>query len=77
MITPVIVLLWRRISDPIIERLGNDYEYVANDISVGLNMETDDFVGFLDGLNLNINQEFFNDTNGMLLFGTNARERVR
>ena len=45
-------------------------------ISVGLNMETDDFTTFLDGLNPH-NQEFFNDTKGMLLLEPMPRERVR
>ena len=65
------------IRHPIIERLGNDFEYVANDISVGLNLHASEFSKFLaENMSLNDgemdNCDYFNNTKGMLLFGTNA-----
>ena len=72
-------ILAKDIRHPIIERLGNDFEYVANDISVGLNMETTQFSKFVadhlgeeNRVNTILNGDQFNDTKGILLFGTNA-----
>ena len=48
---------------------------MANDISVGLNLAADNFSAFLEenlGTSTIDNVEHFNDTKGMLLFGTNA-----
>jgi DNA mismatch repair protein MutS len=72
-------ILAKDIRHPIIERLGNDHEYVANDIAVGLDMEPDKFHSFVasnlgeeNALDTILNGEQLHDTKGMLLFGTNA-----
>ena len=60
----------KNIRHPIIERLGNNDEYISNDLALGLDMSVDDFNSFFEGT-LD-NKELFNDSRGMLLFGTNA-----
>ena len=67
----------KAVRHPIIERLGNDDEYVANDIAVGLDMTNSQFGSFLNE-KMGLSQEefdncsLFGNTKGMLLFGTNA-----
>lgn len=68
-------LVAKNIRHPIIERLGNDHEYIANDIAIGLNEENDKLFDSMfseeDSINF-LNKSSFYDTKGILLFGTNA-----
>jgi len=69
-------MIAKNIRHPIIERLGNNDEYITNDIALGLKFDDSDFNLYLkehfgDEFKLE-NNDSFNNSLGVLLFGTNA-----